>query len=148
IAKTWAALFRTARSFCCDVRSRASRASGVTAVSRGTLLVVIAERFQWMSWCHDGSGVQPSSKLENALGCEASAHEVGNGDHVAPQPTPAVDKRLGPQRTQGVDDDVLARDLRQEARGDCALFREIDGVRNLRIAERDATAAALLVAEM
>src|SRR5215211_1968834 len=101
-----------------------------------------------MSWCGAGPGVPPSSQLENALGCEASAHDVDESEHVAEQPTPAIDIRLGPERTQGVDEDVLAGDLRQEARRDGALFREIDGVGDLRIAERDAAGAALLVAEM
>src|SRR5436853_6855515 len=101
-----------------------------------------------MSWCGDSLGVPSFSKLENTLGCEASAHNVGKSDHVAPQPTPAIDKRLGPERPQGVDDDILARDLRQEARGDSALFCEIDGVRDLRVTEREAAATALLVGEM
>src|SRR3972149_6311633 len=101
-----------------------------------------------MSCCGDDRGVPPSSKLENALRCKASMHEVGDGHHVAPQPAPSIDKRLGPERTQGIYDDVLARDLTQEGGGYGALFRKIDGVRNLRIAEHDAAAAALLVAEM
>src|ERR1043166_5706542 len=92
--------------------------------------------------------VERPSELQNAVGREAAAQEVGERDQIALEPAPAIDKRLRLEPVQRVDDDVPCRDVVKEPRRNRAFPGQVDGVGDLRIAERQPVVAALLVAEM